>query len=81
MARRGPIGSEAGRNEARKLTARALNNIGVACILAAFLQQILAFVQQDRTPTLAAMAASLILVAVGVLTFVLARRKAHQLED
>jgi hypothetical protein len=42
-------GSKAGRNEGRKLTATALNNTGVAFVLAALLQLALAYLQQQRS--------------------------------
>ena len=77
----GSSGSKTGRNEARKLAANAYNNVGVALVLAALLQPPLAFLQQDRTPTLAVVVASVIFFAVGFGMFSLARRKARELED
>jgi predicted PurR-regulated permease PerM len=75
------MSSKAGRNEARKLTANALNNMGVAAMLAALLQPVLLFVQQDRAPTLATGLTSLILLCVGFALFGGARRVVQALED
>jgi predicted transporter len=73
--------SKAGRNESRKLAANALNNIGVAFVLAALLQPALAFVQQDRPPGLATAAASLIFMIVALVFFARGRGLVRQLED
>ena len=45
---RRPAKGKAGRNEGRKLVAGAFNNAGVAFVLAAFLQPMLAYVQLDQ---------------------------------
>lgn len=76
-----PRGSKAGRNEARKLTATALNNTGVAFALAALLQPALAFVQQARGVDLAVVVASTIFLIVSGVLFWLARRAVRELED
>lgn len=76
-----PGSSKAGRNEARKLTANAFNNIGVALVIASLLQPVSAYIQQDRAPTLAAMLASLMFLVMAGAMFSVARRKARELED
>lgn len=79
MAR--PAASKAGRNEARKLMANALNNMGVAFTLAGILQPALAVVQQERWPTLAVLTASLIFIVIAGTLFTFARSAVHGLED
>ncbi|HZB36536.1 MAG TPA: hypothetical protein VE443_00850 [Beijerinckiaceae bacterium] len=74
-------GSKAGRNEGRKLTATALNNTGVAFVLAALLQPALAYLQQQRSVDFPVMVGSTIFMAVGVLLCWLARRSVRKLED
>ncbi|MFL4974816.1 MAG: hypothetical protein ACJ8D8_11160 [Microvirga sp.] len=74
-------GSKAGRNEARKLTATALNNAGVAFVLAALLQPALAYLQQQRSIDFPVMVGSTIFMVVGVLLCWLARRSVRKLED
>ena len=74
-------GSKAGRNEGRKLTASALNNGGVAFVLAGLLQPALAFVQQQRPIDLAGGIASLIFLAVSGVLFWVAQRVVRGLED
>lgn len=76
-----PRGSKAGRNEARKLTATALNNTGVAFVLAALLQPALAYLQQQRSVDFSVMVGSTIFMGVGVLLCWLARRWVRKLED
>ena len=74
-------GSKAGRNEQRKLAATFLNNVAVGCLLAAFLQPALAYMQASREVTLAERLGSAILLMVSLGLFLAGRSLAGRLED
>jgi hypothetical protein len=76
-----PAVGKAGRNEGRKLAAAAVNNVGVAFLLAAVLQPARALVQQQRGVRLGELAASLIFLAIAAACFIVVRRVALRLED
>ena len=61
----GRRGSKSGRNEGRKLAATALNNTGVAFVLAAFLQPALAYLQQRRGVDLEVVLAPVMFLAIS----------------
>lgn len=74
-------GGKVGRNEARKLAATFLNNVGVAFFLATFLQPALAFVQQNRSLDLVIVLASTTFFLVAAAGFIGAQVIARRLED
>lgn len=77
----GRRGSKSGRNEGRKLAATALNNTGVAFVLAAFLQPALAYLQQRRGVDFEVALASAIFLLVGAACVVAAQLVVRRLED
>jgi hypothetical protein len=76
-----PSAGKAARNESRKLTATAVNNLAVALLLAAFIQPTLSVVQQARDLSLAELIASAIFVLLSALCFSAVRLIALRIED
>ena len=76
-----PIRSKAARNERRKLLATACNNLGVALLLATFVQPVALYLQQRRPIDFAVLVASLIFFTVAIATFGVSQPVAERLED
>ena len=76
-----PRRSKAARNERRKLLATACNNLGVALLLAAFVQPTALYLQQRRIVDFEVALASTIYFLVAVAMLIVAQRVAERLED
>lgn len=73
--------SKAARNEGRKLVSTAANNLGVALLLAAFVQPTLLYLQQRRPFDLAVVIASSIFLLIGIVALGIAQLVIRRLED
>ena len=74
-------GSKTGRNEGRKLVATAGNNLGVALLLAAFVQPTLLYLQQREPADAVTIAAILTFGLIAMACFAFAHYVIRRLED
>ncbi len=74
-------GSKAGRNEARKLIATFINNVGVGFMLAAFVQPALAYLRDNEPIRVSSMIVAFLFAVIGIILGTLAQRIARRLED
>lgn len=75
------VGSKAGRNEARKLAATFINNVGVGFFLAGVLQPLLALARSEQAFTTTVAISAFLFGAAGLILAFLAQAIAKRLED
>ena len=74
-------GTKLTRNEGRKLAATALNNAGLAFMLAGILQPIVSSAQADSWPQWRLLVVSVIFIAISGSLFAIAQWTIRRLED
>lgn len=76
-----PLGSKAGRNERKKLTAALFNNLSAAALVASVLQPALTILRQERPVAISDYVAVLVFGLIGLTFHTLSQVVAAGLED